>query len=202
MPTPPGYADCSYELKHASLSRAAFITFGVDVVETDPAAVATALVGAFAAPGSLFAIIDTNVTMVRARASLGTDGGEDNVGVSVTSSSCNYSGTTIWANTSALVHKRSTRGGRRGRGRMYIPWCLPTSGVSEVGVITGAEVTRIQNGVNAWMAALSSGAGPLVLLHRPSNPGTAHPTTPGVPNNVTAMVVDPLVGTQRRRLGR
>jgi len=85
---------------------------------------------------------------------------------------------------------------------MYIPWCMATASAGETGTILTADVTRVQNAVNAWSAALSSGPGPLVILHRPSPPGTGHPTTPGLPNQVTGLLVDTLIATQRRRLGR
>jgi hypothetical protein len=101
-----------------------------------------------------------------------------------------------------LIHKRTSRGGRRGRGRMYIPWASPTSDIGETGVVTSTRVTAAQSAINAWRTAVIAAAGPIVLLHRPSTPGTTHPSTPGPPDEVSSLVVDPLVATQRRRLGR
>lgn len=202
MATPPGFASCSYELRHASMNRSAFITFGIDAVDTDPNAVCTALVGDFSAPGSLFSVIDSNVTLIATHAALGTDGGEDLVGVSGTPVACTRSANTLPANCATLVHKRTTRGGRRGRGRWYIPWSAQAQMTDEAGKLLPADVTLVQNAVNAWFAAIQVNPGPMVLLHRPSAPGTTRPTTPGPPNVVTSLTVDTLVATQRRRLGR
>jgi hypothetical protein len=202
MPTPPGFASCSYELRHSLMSRSAFLTFGVDPTATDPNGIATSLASAFAAPGSLFTTLDSNVQLQQTRVSLGTDGTEDIVGTSPQLVACTLGGTSPPANCAVLVHKRTARGGRRGRGRMYIPWACSVSSIGESGVVLAADITRIGTAVAAWAAQVTSLVGPLVILHRPSTPGTIHPSVPGTPNPVTSFVVDPLVGTQRRRLGR
>jgi hypothetical protein len=202
MATPPGFAACSYELRHSLMSRSAFITFGCDPTATDPNAIATSLAAAFAATGSLFTIIDSNVQLQSTRVALGTDGTEDIIGTSPQLVACTLAGSTAPANCAALVHKRTARGGRRGRGRLYIPWCILVADLGESGIISGTRITTITAAVAAWSAQVTSLVGPPVVLHRPSTPGTAHPTVPGSPNPVTSYVVDPLIGTQRRRLGR
>jgi hypothetical protein len=202
LSTAPGFADCSYELRHALMSRSAFLTFGIDNAGTDPTAVAVGVSAAFGATGSLFTAIDSQVTLVRTRVALGTDGGEDNVGLSSQVIACTATLNSTPPNCAVLVHKRTSRGGRRGRGRLYIPWAASNALTSENGSVIAADITRVQNAVTAWSNALSSGPGALVLLHRPSAPGTGHPTSPGPPDVVSSMSVDPLIGTQRRRLGR
>lgn len=202
MPTPPGFATCSYELRHSAMSRSAFLTFGVDVTETDPNAAAISLVAAFSSTGSLFTILDNSVQLQNTRVSIGTDGGEDIVGASPQLVACTGSFVSPPPNVAVLVHKTTARGGRRGRGRMYIPWCLATASITEGGVVLTADVTRIQNAVIAWAAQVATLSGPVVLLHRPSGPEVTPPTTPGPPNVVTGWRVDPLIATQRRRLGR
>ena len=202
MPTAPGFAHCSYELRHASMSRSAFITFAIDPVETNPQTLATTLNGVYNATGSLKACIDSSVTMVGCRVALGTDGIEDLTGFATTSVVGGFVGSTTPPNCATLVHKRTARGGRRGRGRMYIPWSISASTVTENGTLAAADMTRVNDAFATWFAALTSGPGPLVILHKPSKPGTERPTTPGAPNVVTSFSVDPLIGTQRRRLGR
>lgn len=202
MPTPPGYADCSYELRHSSMSRSAFITFGVDVTGTDPVTIAGQVKDAFANAGSLLTIMDNSVSLIATRVSLGTDGSEDIVGVNRTAVPCTRSQQSLPAQCAVLVRKVTARGGRRGRGRMYIPWSASAAGFGENGTVATGEVPLVQAAVDVWKNALSATAGPLVVLHRPSAPGTMHPTTAGLPNLVTSLVVDPLLGTQRRRLGR
>lgn len=203
MATPPGFAMCSYELKHSLMSRSAFITFGLDPSATDPTAVATTVRAAFMQPGSLFSILDTQCTLQNTRVALGTDGGEDLVGSDPTTGACTKALTSLPPNCAVLVHKRTARGGRRGRGRMYLPWAINASSVTEGGVLTPADQLVIQTAVSVWLSGIASGAGPVVLLHRPSSPDIqGPPTTPGSPNTVTSLVVDPLIATQRRRLGR
>ena len=203
MPTPPGFATCSYELRHSTMSRSAFVTFGVDPSGTDPNTIASQCRTTFALATGFFSIIDNGVSLVSTRVSLGTDGSEDLVGIDTTVVAGGRSLASTPANTAALVHKRTARGGRRGRGRMYIPWSLATTTVSEAGVVTPAEVTVITTAMTNWLTAMAaSGPGPVVLLHRPSLPGTLHPSTAGPPNVVTSMSCDALVATQRRRLGR
>ena len=202
MPTAPGFATCSYELKHASMSRSAFLTFGVDCTGTDPNATAISLVAAFSFAGSLLSCIDSNVTLQNTRVSQGTDGGEDLVGASPQVVACTMSGTSLPANCAVLVQKLTSRGGRRGRGRMYIPWAATTSGVGEDGKLVAGDVTRVTAAVQVWLPKVAELVGPVVLLHRESGPEVDPPTTPGPPNVVTSIRVDPLVATQRRRLGR
>ena len=55
---------------------------------------------------------------------------------------------------------------------------------------------QLQTLANSFLAALTSGGVPMVILH---NPGK---TVPGAPNTVTSLSVDRLIATQRRRLGR
>lgn len=202
MPTPSGFADCSYELRHASVLRSAYITFGCDPTATDPSTVATLLNTAFAAAGSLKACFDTNVTLVNTRVSLGTDGAEDLVGIAGTAVLGTESMTSLPSNIAVLVHKRTTRGGRRGRGRFYLPWSLGTTDFGEDNTINTADRTRLQTALDTWFSAVNTGVGPLVVLHRPSAPEVDVPTTPGPPSVITALAVDPVVATQRRRIGR
>lgn len=103
-------------------------------------------------------------------------------------------------NTAWLVRKRTGSAGRRGRGRMYIPG-VHEGQVGPDGVLTNAYHGDLQNDVNGWLAELQSGLGgtgpalPPVILHRSEGIGTEPPPTP-----VTALQVDTLVATQRRRL--
>jgi len=202
MPTAPGYADVSCQLKHSLLSRPAYITFGVDPTATDPTAIGAAIAGCITAAGSINAQMDSNVTWVRIEVSVGTDGSEDIQGVHTMNTAGTKTNSTPPANTALLVHKHTARGGRRGRGRLFIPWFVSSAEVAEGGTISSSEVTLKQVALNGFLANLTAAAVPMVVLHRPSTPGTEHPTTPGAPNVVTALSVDPLISTQRRRLGR
>lgn len=196
MPTPPGYADCSYEYRQTGLTRPAYITFGVDPTDTDPALIAGSLQAAWAATGSLKSITDSSVTMSAVRVSLGTDGTGDLVTVLATNQAGGMASLTVPPNVAVLIHKSTSRGGRRGRGRMYLPWSVQSTQVDEGGQIVGSQVTIITTALGVWKTQLSTLACPLVLLHGPGK--TALPA----PDPVLSMSTDRLVATQRRRLGR
>lgn len=196
MPTASGYADVSVGYTQTGLSRMAYITFGINPVDTNPALVNASVLTAITTAGSLNSIMDATATLSRIRVSLGTDGAEDLVS---DASFTTVGGRTLAANppnVAVLVHKRSARGGRRGRGRLFLPWAISGSNVSEAGIVTPAEVTVIQTAMGVFLGALNTQTVPMVLLH---NPGL---TTMGAPDPVTSLSVDRLISTQRRRLGR
>lgn len=196
MATAPGYGDVSVEIRHSLLSRSAFITFGVDPVETNPSTVATKVGLAIAATDSLLVALDANTTIPTIRVSLGTDGSEDLVHVHSTVLAGSGSGETVPANCAVLVHKITTRGGRRGRGRLFLPWAIPETDVDEAGRLSGIRFTNLGVYMSTFLTKLADNAVPMVVLHGPGK------TTMGAPNVVTSMYVDPLISTQRRRLGR
>lgn len=202
MGTVPGFADVSLQLVLTGLNRPAYVTFGVDPSDTDPMTIAGAINTAASSAGSLMSQMDANVTLRSVRVSLGTDGSEDVVGVLSASTTGSLAKNTLPPNCALLVHKLSARGGRRGRGRMFIPWVVSETDCDEAGLILTGSVTAYQSALNTFRSALSSSGNPMVLLHEPSQPGVGHPSTPGAPNVVTALIADPLISTQRRRLGR
>lgn len=196
MPTPSGFGAISVQIVHSGMTRPAYLTFGVDPASTDPQTVAGLISGGIAAAGSLASALDTECTVSEVRVSLGTDGGEDIVGGLSTAVAGGSGTTSVPPNCAVLVHKRTARGGRRGRGRLFIPWCVGEGSVDEAGIIASAAQTSIQNAMNTWLNNMTTNNVPMVLLH---DPGI---TVPGAPNLVTALSVDKLISTQRRRLGR
>jgi hypothetical protein len=197
VPTAPGFADISVRLQQTGLTRPAFITFGVDPVSTDPSQVATSVHTAYAGAGSLNSIMDSSVTTTGVRVSLGTDGAADLVyQAEFTTVGGNSISNSLPPNCAVLARKATSRGGRRGRGRLYIPWCVAETGVDEAGIIAGANRTPINTALQTFLTALGVNNVPMVLLH---NPGL---TAPGPPDTVLSLVCDSLIATQRRRLGR
>lgn len=196
MPTSPGYADCGIEIVHGSMSRSAWLTFGVDPTDTDPALVAANIITAMTGVGSLQGIVDSTATFRRVRVSLGQDGAEDTIADVAISLPGLNSVTSVPPNCALLVHKRTARGGRRGRGRLYIPWAMAGSSVDEAGVINASILTGLQTKATQFLSSLTTNNVPMVVLH---NLGIS---TMGPPNLVTSVVCDTRIGTQRRRLGR
>jgi hypothetical protein len=196
MPTPPGFADCSYEFRQTSVTRPAYVTFGVDPVDTDPAIICSQLQSAFLSAGSYKSILDSSVSLTAIRVSLGTDGTADLVSVLGTAQVGGVPGSFTPPNVAVLVHKQTSRGGRRGRGRMFLPWVTQTSNLDEGGVILPAVVTTLNAALLAWRVALNAANCPMVLLHGPGKTGMP------APDPVIGLSADRLIGTQRRRLGR
>lgn len=107
------------------------------------------------------------------------------------------SGVNVPQNTAFLVRKQTTLGGRRNRGRMYIPG-VPESWVTGAGVVPIANVGN----VNTACAALGIGGsvhtafgflGQMQLLHQSGSQ---------TPTEVVDLQCQRVVATQRRRLRR
>ncbi len=195
---PPGFGAVSIELKHSGLARPSFITFGIDNNSgaTDPGDVASAIEGAGKGAGSFTSRLNTEVTCGPVTVRLGQDGGEPTVGVSLTTSAGLLNIVTPPQNVAVLIQKRTALGGRRNRGRLYLPWYIDEAGVDEVGTITVGSIAAIQAAMTAWRSALVAANLPMVILH---NPGV---TITPAPVNVTSLFCTGLISTQRRRLGR
>lgn len=95
-------------------------------------------------------------------------------------------------NTTMLVRKNTAIGGKHGSGRLYIPGI--TEAASDGTGTLGAESVTYHNGQMAdWLEALSSHGIPMVLLH-------ATEWAAGAEQTVTALTVQSVLATQRRRL--
>jgi hypothetical protein len=94
------------------------------------------------------------------------------------------------------VRKNTARGGRRGRGRIYLPWFIAEDGVDEVGLITPGTIGAIQAAMDVWRTKLVDFDLPMYVLHNSGISAT------GTPDQVTSLRVQGMIATQRRRLGR
>lgn len=196
MPTAPGYAQIAIQMTHANNPRPAYITFGVQPTSTDPQVICGQVQTALVGSGGFQSSMDSEVQFTEIRCSLGTDGSEDLVGAIASTLAGLNALTSPPSNCAVLVHKRTARGGRRGRGRMYIPWFVNESSIDEAGLITSSTVTILQSIMNDFLAKLTAQNVPMVVLHDPGK------TVQGAPNAVVALTPDKIIGTQRRRLGR
>jgi hypothetical protein len=202
LPTAPGYGDVSIQLKHNLMARPAFITFGIKPIDTDPMVMAQAVRAAWNDTGSMNASMDSNVSVGPFTVRYGVDGEEDHIGVDSTTVSGALTNTTAPPNIAVLMIKNTARAGRRGKGRMYMPWVVNFGYMQENGVIQASEMTTIRSRASAFLGALATRQVPMYVLHNPSEPTAIHPTAMGAPNLVTSLTVQDLVSTQRRRLGR
>jgi hypothetical protein len=202
---PDGYADCSIQLKHTSLARPAFVTHGVKINAVAPNLVANLVKGAWDQATGVRLWLAQGVTLGPVTVRIGQASGDpliyqstDPLLVGLASSS------QVPQNTAVLFEKRTARGGRRGRGRMFWPWMLNEASVDDVGNLAGVAVTAYNTAINVNFAQLATVGLPMYILHSEAEPTMSNPSPgpPGPPDLVTSMAVDPVVGSQRRRLGR
>jgi len=101
------------------------------------------------------------------------------------------SGSPLPTNCAFLVSKSSATGGRAGRGRWFVPpFMLGESGIDGNGVIDSGIMATLQGYLDVVMAqALAIDINP-VILHSGA----------GLPAPITAMTLQPLLATQRRRM--
>jgi len=199
---PVGFAQVTLPFKHDGVNREAVITFGVDTSAEggDFVGMCEAIVSKWSA--SLGALVDSNVTVGPARATVGQDGGPP---IQVVGSVTSVGGRGLDSetpNTALLVQKRTALGGRRGRGRFYIPWIVGQNDVNEAGNIENAAMASFQPAADDFLELLADDTdpiipSPMVILHDSSGAGVEPSPTP-----VTSLTCDRLVGSQRRRLGR
>jgi hypothetical protein len=99
-------------------------------------------------------------------------------------------------NSAHLIRKNTSLGGRRNRGRMYLPG-VSEANVSNTGVLAPARVAQINTALSNWRAALEANTGILymVILH-----GTSLNSPTPTPTPVTSLACQPVIATQRRRL--
>lgn len=205
---PEDYALASVRLKHTNVTRPAAVTFAFDRSAWLGTMVQMADAICLDFDNTIGAAMDNEVTEGPVSLTLGSDDGEyvhidgfQSYGGALAQSS-------MPSSVAAIIRKTTNRGGRRGKGRFYLPWVLADADVDDAGTVAPAKVTALQTACTNFWTHMSAGTGaityplPLVLLHAPSGPEVDNPTTPGVPTPVTALTVDPIIGSQRRRLGR
>lgn len=172
------------------------IGFGVPDVNSFTQVDADALAASLASP--LKAIMQAGYQVTNVNLFVGLTIGDISLDSNVGNGPGTASGAPLPQNTSILVRKSGLLAGRKHRGRMYIPG-VREANVNEVGLIDSTERTRIQGHVDALFDALENPVGGFnwlgaYILH--SYGDATEPTA------ITAMQVDPVVATQRRRLRR
>jgi hypothetical protein len=96
-------------------------------------------------------------------------------------------------NVAALVAKTTGVGGRRNKGRMYLPpFFLQEADVTASGAITNTVITALNTRLNNFRTAMEGLGYILVLFHSDG----------GVPTPITSLSLDARVATQRKRLRR
>jgi hypothetical protein len=108
---------------------------------------------------------------------------------SVSTTQGGASGDSTTPQVATLVRKTTALGGRKNRGRLYVPG-VPEAQVGPTGALTSTYRTTLQTLWTGVLSDLATANMPMVILHASSS----DPTT------VASLVVDEEVATQRRRL--
>lgn len=135
--------------------------------------------------------VSNSYTFVEVQVALETESGPVLASVSVNDVG-NVTAFNPPANCCFLCTKQTALGGRRHRGRTYIPagWLFENE-VDAGGRISPTAAGAMQNRLNSWLAALALEDVQPVLFH------SSAPTTP---TPITGYSVSTLIGTQRRRI--
>jgi hypothetical protein len=97
-----------------------------------------------------------------------------------------------------LVRKNTALGGRKNRGRVYVPaGVLPEVGSNQAGFIDVADVAAWQGRWDDWFDAIVAADYNPYLYHQ-YDPDLGE--LPEVPTAITAFAVQPQIATQRLRM--
>lgn len=194
---PPGFAQCSVEIRNSGDPQAWFVTYGIDVSDAGGDFETAAFKAGSAFTSTVGLQLRTTSAFIQARLSVGQDGGPPLTVIAPLVGAGTSTAEMLPQNCAALYDKGTALAGRRGRGRMFVPNILKESTVSDVGVMTSGARTDLQVQATAFLEDLASDslgvATPMVLLH---NEGVAVPP----PTLVTSFTVQAVISTQRRRL--
>lgn len=142
----------------------------------------------------------TDMTLESVRGTFGTDGVDPILVEFPSGAQGAASAAMLPQNCALLVRKNTALGGRRNRGRMYIPGIVPEGQVNNVGIITPQVFNGLQVQMNNFLKSISGegneGDLPLVpvVLHNFKLGAPLDPTP------ITSLSVQNPIATQRRRL--
>jgi hypothetical protein len=195
---PPDFAEVSIELRNEGDPDSWYVTWGIDITagssDYNMAAVKCGTVFSQAFKADL----TPRTTIVGAHLRIGQADGPPLVVFQPNGDVGTSSGAHLPQNCALLVTKITPLGGRRGKGRMFLPGVLVDSAVNEVGVIQTDVLVALQSDCdvlyNGLGDELQGGPLPMVLLH---NDGLTE--APG-PTVITGLQAKGTISTQRGRL--
>jgi hypothetical protein len=188
---PPGYAQAAWRFECAGDPEPMITTCGIAVsgFAGDFTAAANEMADNFTDAWPA-ASINEAWTFIGVVLRVGQDGAPPIIAEAARSVVGTSDTSTLPSNCSYLVKKSSARGGRPGRGRMFVPpFGLPEGEVDPNGAISGAHLAVAQGLIDDWFDPISA-----FILHDSTAPGGTDPS------EVTNMVVDRRIATQRRRM--
>lgn len=203
---PNGFAHCVFGFTMIETGERMAVTIGCPVgAYALPDGLANALVTLWSNPGRPFAAasMQNSYTFTGVRVTIGQTG-DDLIGEAQASVTGTITSGAMPPQCAVLVTKKSAYGGRRNRGRMYVPpFWMPESNVSAGGVIPGSALPSLQGYMDSVHAAMAANdITPVILHHYPENTGPfgGGEFVAPAPTPITAFVVQPKLATQRRRI--
>lgn len=210
MTIPSGYAQVTVSYDGAAAPSGAANVFGVALLDPllDPTDVAVLVAGIWNTRIRPNLTNDVTITNVRVKF------GPDDVGPMGDAAVSLVGGNNVTSfppNVALLAVKNSTLGGRRGRGRMFIPG-VAEADADDSGNLAAGTITAQNTALAGVLADLTAADIPMVLLHEPATEWVINANgqprripvagSLPVPTEVTSLTIAPAVATQRRRLRR
>lgn len=188
MIIPVGFSSLSVEFVGPGVPTGAAITFGVnqDVLLTTVAQIGQAFAVAWD-NANVKSLYDQSATVNNVHVKMGPN----DVGPSG-DRACDFQGTAVgevgYPGVSALITKATALGGRKNRGRFFLPG-ITEADVAIGGALESSFLSACDIVMTNFFTELGDGGIPMVILH---NDATA-------PTDVTALLVNSQSATQRRR---
>lgn len=200
---PPGFAHVAVELRHENDPDPWYVTFGVstEFSGADPELIGETAMYAF--HQGFQATMSPDLDVTGCAVTIGQDGGEPIITFVTPTTALGGSANDarLPQNCALLVRKNTNAGGRRNKGRMFVPGVLAEGAVSSTGIIDPGAVATYQGYAVAFYVALNDGIPgpaatsiPMFLLHSTGISAVIDPT------EVSSLTVDNVISTQRRRL--
>lgn len=190
MIIPAGYAQCAITFSGTPWQYGAAATFGIARIGSplDPTEVATYIADAFADEFASLVSTDLNISGAKVKFGPNDDGPSGEVSQSRFGS---LTSPPMLANAAYLLEKHTALGGRKHRGRMYIPGCTE-DGQTGTNDVIPARLGQLATACNNFLGKLEAEGFSMVILHNSVN----------APTEVTSLTPDGKYATQRRRLRR
>lgn len=192
---PVGFGLCSIVWQCNGSPRESVTTFGYDPGALDPQSHADTIYDLFnnaGAPG-VATIISDNWTLLGIRCSEQDDPGPL-FGEHIEPVAGLLTGGAVPPNSAVLLQKNTGVGGRRNKGRMYVPPVWPNeTAISGRGLLLPADQATLATRWNQFRTAMTTAGLPWVLFHS---------EVPFTPTPITSLSVGLQLATQRRRMRR
>lgn len=215
---PPGDALGAYHFRQVNDPEEMLVTFGVrPTVGPFDAQHLLRLESAWRT--AILPNMSVDLSLVRTTVSVAQDGGDPILfeRAPATAAPGTAAGTVFPPNVAIIIRKLTALGGRRGRGRFFLPGMLE-SFADNAGFVSSSSQSSLNTAFATYLTALGAAAGagekPVIPLLLHNNSSTTTRSTGGgtttititegaagpVPTVITGYQCDPKVGTQRRRL--